>query len=201
LFNLGVNTPPRVTAVVTGPQRGDWYVGPTSIRFDVGDPDSPVQTMGCEPVELTTEGPFRVVCEARSAGGTTVREVRGRRDVTPPQLTCPMDQRLGSDGGAVMAELRATATDAIDASPLVTQTPPANSVWPPGRSTVQAEARDEAGNRAECSFEVVVDELGEGEPGQERPTRTRRARPGCEAGAGALVPLGLVALWRRRRRS
>jgi hypothetical protein len=50
----------------------------------------------------------------------------------------------------------ATATDACGGTPLVTCSPASGSGLPAGQSTVTCTAMDAAGNRASCSFPVVV---------------------------------------------
>jgi len=78
-------------------------------------------------------------------------------DLTPPILTVPGTIVVDATGpeGTVVPYV-ATATDAVDAHPAVSCTPPSGSTFPIGSTTVHCTATDAAGNSATGSFDVVV---------------------------------------------
>jgi len=83
-------TPPVVTPTVTGPKgANDWYIGRVQIDFALGEPDSPFTEMtGCGSYILDTDTPgASFTCTAGSAGGTTVKSVSLKNDVTRPDTT------------------------------------------------------------------------------------------------------------------
>jgi hypothetical protein len=80
------------------------------------------------------------------------------RDTTAPTVTCPDSitvQALGPDGAAV-AYPDATASDTVTLAPTLTWSQVSGSLFPVGTTPVNAVARDDAGNAATCSFNVVV---------------------------------------------
>jgi hypothetical protein len=49
-----------------------------------------------------------------------------------------------------------SATDLVDPAPTVVCSPPSGSFFPRGTTVVLCSATDASGNRASCTFEVVV---------------------------------------------
>lgn len=82
-------TSPVVTPGVVGTLGNNgWYVGDVQISWEVADADSGVTTTGCNTVVLTSDTPgASFTCNATSAGGTTTRTVRVKRDATAPVIT------------------------------------------------------------------------------------------------------------------
>ena len=79
-------------------------------------------------------------------------------DTTAPALTVPVDITVNEDGasGAAVVSFTATATDLVDANPLVACVPPSGSSFPVGTTTVDCTATDAADNVSQASFTVTV---------------------------------------------
>jgi large repetitive protein len=79
------------------------------------------------------------------------------QDTTPPQLVLPQDMVMDAvnDRGAI-ANYAASATDAVDGPVAVNCSPPSDSAFPIGTTTVNCSATDKAGNKASGSFTVTV---------------------------------------------
>lgn len=78
-------------------------------------------------------------------------------DETPPTLVVPepvVADATGPDGAAVTYEV--SATDDVDAAPVVACAPASGSMFPIGPTVVACTATDAAGNVAEASFAVTV---------------------------------------------
>ena len=92
-------------------------------------------------------------------GGTDTDAVTVRVvDTNAPSLTIPADitQVAASPLGDAIA-FTATATDAGDASPVVTCTPASGATFPLGATTVECTAEDVSGNiSAPSSFDVTL---------------------------------------------
>ncbi|SEL42628.1 ELWxxDGT repeat-containing protein [Stigmatella aurantiaca] len=80
------------------------------------------------------------------------------RDRTPPTVTCPagITAEATHAAGAEVNYPRATATDAVTASPSISYNRLPGTVFPLGTTTVTVTARDGAGNSASCTFSVTV---------------------------------------------
>jgi len=78
-------------------------------------------------------------------------------DTTAPALSVPADMTVEATSaqGAVV-EYRVTADDSVDGSVEVSCTPASGSTFKIGETTVQCTARDSAGNSAEKSFTIRV---------------------------------------------
>ena len=77
------------------------------------------------------------------------------RDMTPPVVTAPADVTAEATGALTTVEIgTATATDAVDPSPTVTNDAPES--FPPGATTVTWTATDSAGNEATATQTVTV---------------------------------------------
>ncbi|MDH3215054.1 MAG: HYR domain-containing protein [Candidatus Krumholzibacteria bacterium] len=80
-------------------------------------------------------------------------------DTTAPTIECPSDttaQCTSRDGAMVTFEV--IATDDCDPDPTVVCEPPSGSVFPFGETMVTCTATDSAGNTAECTFVVMVED-------------------------------------------
>ncbi|MBI3844723.1 MAG: HYR domain-containing protein [Planctomycetes bacterium] len=78
-------------------------------------------------------------------------------DTTPPTITCPQDLTVEctSVNGAP-ATFQASATDTCDPSPTIVCVPASGSTFPFGTTQVCCTATDDAGNNAQCCFNVTV---------------------------------------------
>jgi hypothetical protein len=85
-------------------------------------------------------------------------------DTTPPALVCPPDLTVDAQGpsgvpvsdGAILAFLAgASASDAVDPAPVITNNAPA-AFFPLGETAVTFTARDASGNSAQCQANVTV---------------------------------------------
>jgi HYR domain/Immunoglobulin domain/Immune inhibitor A-like, MAM domain len=86
--------------------------------------------------------------------------VRVMADTEPPQLTCPTNRVVDlMDTNGALVFFTAEAVDNADGNLPVTCTPPSGSWFPPGETTVLCFSEDACGNRAECSFPVIVQPL------------------------------------------
>jgi ELWxxDGT repeat protein len=194
-------SPPTLEATVIGDHRGEWYVGPTHISFQVDDPESAVDVSGCGEIDVVPEGTSTYTCIASSAGGQTRETVVVHRDTQPPQLRCPGDMTVASaDARPVAVPFQVTVTDAVDPAPTL-QLPPSNAVYPVGTTTVSAKASDAAGWSSSCEFHITVSRppvSGQPEPTPET-TKLRSQPCGCDT-ASSVWAGPLVLLWLKRRR-
>jgi hypothetical protein len=81
------STPPTVSSALTPASPNGskgFYTSNPSVSWNVGDPDSPVVATGCGDKTVRTNGTTKLVCSATSAGGTTTREVKVKRDASAP---------------------------------------------------------------------------------------------------------------------
>jgi hypothetical protein len=84
-------------------------------------------------------------------------------DTVPPTITCPANVSVDCSlvGLASVSYPLASASDNLDAHPLVTCTPaPGSASFVVGTTTVHCTAVDDAGNQAHCSFTVTRAALG-----------------------------------------
>jgi hypothetical protein len=89
-------------------------------------------------------------------GGSFVVTVK---DTTAPNLVVPPDQRLEATSPAgAAATFGASATDAVDANPLVACSATSGATFPLGTTTISCTARDAAGNEAQGSFVIIVED-------------------------------------------
>ncbi|RKH04276.1 Kelch repeat-containing protein [Corallococcus carmarthensis] len=111
------------------------------------------------------------------------------RDTTAPTLTCPADRTV-APGETVTFD--PTATDAVTASPPVTSSPASGSTFAPGATRVTVTATDDAGNTAQCTFQVRV-----------QAEVVELAGGGCDSTGGTTSALALLAAltaWNTSRR-
>ena len=104
-----------------------------------------------------------VICTATDASGQSSQcqfTVRVMKDTETPQITCPTNRiaTLMNTNGAIVF-FNVEGRDNAPGSVPVTCTPPSGSWFPPGQTTVTCQAEDACGNRAQCSFPVIVGEL------------------------------------------
>lgn len=197
------NTPPQVTAQIVGAQRQGWFVGATSIGFQVEDPDSTLLApLGCEARDVLEEGIVTRTCVATSAGGTTELPVVLRRDFNAPVVSCPEELTFEAttDAGSLVTFV-VVVTDTVDPAPLLRVTPPPNTLFPLGRTRVSATATDTAGHVGACFFDVVVLPEPRGEPTTMTTTTLRPTGCGCSSADGSLwAALALLMRAARGRR-
>ena len=151
-------TPPVVTPHVVGTLGDDsWYISDVAISWTVTDLESPISSSsGCGPAAQTTDtAGATFTCTATSAGGLADGSVTIKRDATDP--TIAFAGNLSTYGVADTISITCTAADAM--SGLASATCPEAS-GPAydfvGTNTLEAIARDEAGNTASASTTFVV---------------------------------------------
>jgi len=83
--------------------------------------------------------------------------VEALSDPVPPEIVCP-DNRTAEATGPLGARVtfEVTATDTVTAEPQIQLSHESGATFPLGTTVVTAAAIDEAGNRATCDFEVLV---------------------------------------------
>lgn len=128
----------------------------------VSDVCDAAPTVVCAPARgtLFPPGTTTVECTATDAAGNSstfplvVRVV----DTTPPVVEQLDDVTVeqATAAGTLVAFTSPTASDAVDASPVVACTPPSGTVFALGRTEVVCTATDSAGNVGRSSFHVTV---------------------------------------------
>jgi hypothetical protein len=108
-----------------------------------------------------SEGSHTITAQATDKAGNTatasIKVTYTPPDTTAPTLKLPPDitaESKNADGAEVSYTV--TATDDRDPSPTITCTPASGSTFPLGTTTVTCSATDKAGNKAEGSFNVIV---------------------------------------------
>jgi X-Pro dipeptidyl-peptidase len=104
-------------------------------------------------------GTTTVSCSAKDAAGNTATGSFAVTvaDRTAPALTVPHGLAANATSAkGVRVAFRATASDAVDASPLVSCKPASGSVFKIGRTVVRCGATDDAANTVAATFTVVV---------------------------------------------
>ncbi|WP_164002990.1 ELWxxDGT repeat protein [Pyxidicoccus caerfyrddinensis] len=149
--------------------------------------------------------PVTVTARDAAANATSCTFSVTVRDTTPPAITCPADVTLKSSEaeGAAVTFTPATASDTVTASPQVTYSHASGSVFPQGTTPVTATARDEAGQTAECTFQVTV-RRPVTVPVPDEPVGfgcTSGASGGVGGSAWLLLMGGVLLFQRRTRRS
>jgi hypothetical protein len=148
--------PANVIAEATEPG-GAWVTYPQPTASDL----TPV-TVSASPASGTRfpVGVTAVTVVAADGGGNTslCTFTVQVRDTTPPALTCPANVATDatSPSGASVAYPEATASDAVTAMPHVIFSHAPGTVFPVGTTTLNAVARDDAGNASTCTFDIVV---------------------------------------------
>jgi hypothetical protein len=153
-------TPPVITPRVTG-QLGTngFYTSDVHVVWDVTDLESAIaHRSGCDDASVVSDTRGQTfTCSADSTGGSAIKSVTIKRDVTAPALTVPgtiLKQDAAPGGAAV--DYAAGATDAIDPSPSLTCSAQSGTVFPIGATNVSCSATDAAGNIAGKGFDVLV---------------------------------------------
>ncbi|WP_233612032.1 kelch repeat-containing protein [Corallococcus sp. AB045] len=174
---------------------------PANVVVEATDPDGALVTYdpavldpaGGLPVSYTQPSgalfPIGTTTVTATSTGLTCSFQVTVRDTTAPTLTCP-ESRSAAPGETVTFE--PTATDAVTASPVVTSSPASGSPFPAGATTVTVTATDDAGNTAQCTFQVRV-----------QAQVVEIAGGGCDSTGGttsALALLAALAAWGNSRR-
>ncbi len=127
-------------------------------------------TDACEPISITTDedgefplGTTPVVWTATDGNNnlTTCLTVVVVEDTTEPAIACPDDLTISTDEGVCLAALDpelAVASDDCAAPEAITMLSNAPQTFAVGETTVTYRAIDGAGNVAECSFVVTVED-------------------------------------------
>jgi HYR domain-containing protein len=153
-------TPPTVTPVVTGAKGANgYYTGPVSVKWNVADDDSLINTKsGCDDATVTEDTTGKTfTCKATSRGGNATGSVTIKRDSAAPELTVPatiIQQATGAARATVNYET--SATDKLDAAPQIACDPASGSTFAVGNTTVSCTATDAAGNATTKTFDAVV---------------------------------------------
>ncbi len=83
-------------------------------------------------------------------------EIQVAHDTMPPQIACLANLTVPcSVDLLVPVTFAVTATDDYDPAPAVVASPPSDSLFPVGTTTVNCTATDAAGNSSSCTFNVV----------------------------------------------
>ncbi|WP_223633502.1 kelch repeat-containing protein [Corallococcus sp. EGB] len=133
--------------------------------------------------------PLGTTTVTASSTGLTCTFLVTVRDTTAPALTCPSDRTAARNEPVTFEP---TATDAVTAHPAVTSSPASGSTFSPGVTTVTVTATDDAGNAAQCTFQVRV-----------QAQVVEIAGGGCDSSGGttsALALLAALAAWGTSRR-
>ena len=145
-------TPPAdITAEATGPLTTVDIGTPTVTDADP-NPTITNDAPGSFPIGTTT-----VTWTATDSGGraATAMQTVMVQDTTPPTITPPADVTAEATGALTTLDVgAATATDAVDPSPTVTNDAPES--FPPGATTVTWTATDSADNTATATQNVMV---------------------------------------------
>jgi ELWxxDGT repeat protein len=210
---------PVVTAPAAGATTGEWpalagtaeALSTVRVFFD-GDAASDCTSVtsaagafACAPVSALGQGLHTLTATATDGAGNVSSPsgalsftVKSSVDTTAPVLTCPPDLTLEAlSTGYAPAGFAATATDDVDASPQVSYSQAPGSDFPVGTTEVTAQAADSSGNKATCSFNVVVT------------ASTQKSKPagGCRCSSAApdssfvALAVMMLSLGARRRRA
>jgi hypothetical protein len=121
----------------------------------------PAPSFGCAPASGTTFplGTTTVSCSGTDYSGNTTTDTFDVTvvDTTAPALTVPADiaaEATSASGASV--SYTASATDVVDAAPVVSCAPASGSTFPLGTTAVTCTATDATGNESTGSFDVVV---------------------------------------------
>ncbi|MCL6582617.1 MAG: PQQ-binding-like beta-propeller repeat protein [bacterium] len=97
-----------------------------------------------------------VVAKDSSGNSSTCSFKVTVRDSEPPRIICPADMIVSATGAKTRVDFSAQATDAADPRPQIVYDPAPGSEFPLGTTRVTVVATDASGNRATCTFNVVV---------------------------------------------
>ncbi|HEY9171019.1 MAG TPA: PA14 domain-containing protein, partial [Verrucomicrobiae bacterium] len=133
-----------------------WNVNGTMVQTDVVPSGTPgaVKDVSLVATFPLGERAVTVTVSDGRAEATCQTSVKVQ-DTTAPAITCPADIYVAcAVDSLVPVNFSVTATDAVDASPTVTCTPPSGSGFSVGETVVTCTATDASGNTASCSFKV-----------------------------------------------
>jgi hypothetical protein len=151
--------PPGMTVEATGPDGA-------TVAYKVAGRDAQGRTLtpSCSPApgSVFALGTTTVNCSVTDSGGLTATGSFPVtvQDTTPPTLTLPPDQSVGSSGNGATVTYTATATDIVDGPVTPSCSPASGSFFPNGTTTVNCSATDAHGNTATGSFTVTVSPIG-----------------------------------------
>ncbi|RIA09324.1 HYR domain-containing protein [Flavobacteriaceae bacterium MAR_2010_72] len=111
----------------------------------------------------TTTGTYTAYLEVTNGTFTNVESrTFNVTDTTPPTITCPANININTDAGLCTAVANFSTPSGADDCGAVTVTqiagPVSGSAFPVGTTTVTFRAQDTAGNTAQCSFTVTVND-------------------------------------------
>ncbi len=169
LLDVVANTPPTLTPPAVGAAptvEADAIGGWTADWAGLGATDTeddPDPTATCTPAAGTILplGRTSVTCGVTDSGGMSASatfDVTVVDTTSPTLLNVPGDQSLttGDPTGTTLAYSPPSATDVVDASPVVGCLPASGSHLAPGTTTVTCTATDGSGNPASDTFDVTV---------------------------------------------
>lgn len=137
----------NVTVTTTGPSEAVLVPG---VRFLVRDQASSQQLFAVDADCVVVPATFQLSGHAFVVSCETA-------DVESPILSLPAGMTVTIQGMApAVVTYAATATDNVDAVPVVTCSPASGTVFSVGLTTVTCSTEDRAGNRSEGTFDVTV---------------------------------------------
>ena len=149
--------PAPVSVEATGPS-GAVVTYAAASAADVVDA-SPAVTCSAASGSTFALGTTTVTCTARDAAGNTASGsfAVAVTDKTAPTLSAPRSLTTNATSAkGVRVTFRATASDTVDTSPLVSCKPASGTLFKIGRTVVRCSATDDAANATSASFTVVV---------------------------------------------
>jgi hypothetical protein len=166
-FTLDVvsNTAPALILPTSVTQEGDTTGGATAAyafgATDAEDDPDPAAACAPAPGTFVPLGTTTVNCSVTDSGGMTATGSFGLTvvDTTAPTFTSVSSElslAAADAGGATLVYDPPTATDVVDADPVVVCVPAPGAPAPVGDSTVTCTATDDSGNVATTSFSVHV---------------------------------------------
>ena len=166
-FDVVPNTAPTLTVpgdlVVEGDTTGGWTAAYTVSASDAHDEPDPVPVCSPAPGELLTVGTTTVSCSVIDSGGLSAGASFDVtvQDTTPPLVGQAPDVAVttGDPAGAAVTFTAPSATDIVDADPVVSCAPASGSWFAVGTTPVTCTATDDSGNPATTSFDVTVTHL------------------------------------------
>ena len=159
------NTPPSLelpaTLTLEGDTAGGAFAAYSVGATDVEDDPDPVPSCSPAPGDFVPLGTSHVACTVTDTEGATTT---GGFDLTVVDTTAPILAGVPSGlalvtadaGGATLAYDLPTATDVVDADPIVACDPGPGATAPIGDSIVTCTATDDSGNVASATFPVHV---------------------------------------------
>ena len=144
-----VGTPPQISFQLVGTEGvAGWYVTPTTVRWQVGDPESGIKSSsGCDATVVGETAGTKLTCSATNfADVTTSVSVVVRVDTTPPAVTGATPDRPPDVNGwythaAQFAFAGTDATSGVASCAVVTYAGPDS-----GSASVSGTCTDRAGN-------------------------------------------------------